>query len=233
MRRAFAFLTAFGGAAVPDARTLSWFPLAGALIGAALGAVWWGADRVWPPLVAAALVVAADVVLTGMLHVDGLVDTADGVLPHLPQERRLEVMAEPSVGAFGVTVAVTVLLLRLTSLAAIAPDAVLLASIWCASRTVMAVAARALPYARSTGLASALLGGAWRPVALYGTALAVGLGLAAEGAPGVAAVGAGVAAGAGVVVLARRRLGGFTGDVLGAAGIVGETAALLVAAARW
>ena len=99
VRRALAFLTPLGRAAVPDSRTMSWFPVVGALVGAVVGCVWWGADRLWPPAVAAALTVAADLALTGMLHVDGLADSADGLLPHLPRKRRLEVMADPAIGA--------------------------------------------------------------------------------------------------------------------------------------
>lgn len=234
MRRALAFLTPLGGAAEPDPRTFSWFPAAGALIGAVLGGVWWGAERLWPPAVAAAIVVAADLALTGLLHVDGLVDAADGLLPQLPRERRLAIMVEPTVGAYGVAVVGAVLLLRFAALASMEPDVLLIAGIWCGSRTAMAVAARAVPYARAEGgLASALLGGDWRPVGLYGLIAAVSLGAFADGRRTELAVVAGLLASAGVVALARRRLGGFTGDVLGAAGIVGETVALLVAAARW
>lgn len=234
MRRALAFLTPLGGAAVPDGRTLSWFPLTGAGIGAAVGAVWWGAERIWPPAVAAALAVLADLVLTGLLHFDGLIDSADGLLPHLPAERRLEVMAEPTVGAYGVTAGAMAIVLRFAVLAAMAPSVLLIMGIWCGSRTVMAAAARALPYARqSGGLASVLLGRDWRPVAAYGSVLAVALGVLAGGLRGGVVVGVGIGAGAGVVLFGRRRLGGFTGDVLGAAGVVGETAALVVAAATW
>lgn len=224
MRSALAFLTPLGGAVPPDGRTLSWFPATGALIGAAVGATWLAADSVWPPLVAAAVAVVADLAVTGLLHADGLADSADGLLPQLPRQRRLAVMAEPGVGAYGVVVVAAVLLLRWSALASLVPDVRLVAGAWCGSRTVMAVAARALPYAREAGLATALLGGRWWPVAAYGSVLAVALG-------GVAAA-AGMLAAAAVVLLGHRRLGGFTGDVLGAAGLVGETAALLVAAAR-
>src|SRR5205085_224245 len=120
-----------------DRRTLAWFPVVGALIGTVLGGVWWGAERLWPVPVAAALVVAADLALTGMLHFDGLMDSADGLLPHLTRDRRLDVMPQPDVGALA------------------------------------------------------------------------------------------------VALLARRRIGGFTGDVLGAAGVIGETVALVIAAAKW
>jgi adenosylcobinamide-GDP ribazoletransferase len=233
MRRAIAFLTPLGGAATPDERTLTWFPAVGALIGLAVGGAWWGADRLWPPAVAAAIAVAADLALTGMLHFDGLIDSADGLLPHLPRDRRLEVMSEPTVGAFGIAVAAAVLLLRFAALASMAPNVLLVAGAWCGSRTVMAVAARGLPYARAGGLASDLRGGDWRPVGLYGLILAVSLGALSGRAGAELAVGLGIVAAGSIVVLSHRRIGGFTGDVLGAAGVVGETVALGVASARW
>jgi adenosylcobinamide-GDP ribazoletransferase len=234
VRRALAFLTPLGGAAAPDARTLSWFPLAGALIGACVGAAWWGAQELWPAAVAAAIVVAVDLALTGLLHVDGLADSADGLLPQIPRERRLAIMAEPVVGAYGVTVVASVLLLRFAALASMHAEVLLVAGIWAGSRTVMAVAARAVPYARAEGgLASAFTGGDWRPVGLAGLILSVSLGALAGGRQTELAVAAGIAASAAVVAFACRRIGGFTGDVLGAAGVIGETVGLLVAAATW
>jgi adenosylcobinamide-GDP ribazoletransferase len=233
MRRALAFLTPLFGASEPRPETLTWFPFAGAALGLVLGAVWWGAERIWPAAVAAAIVVAADLALTGLLHVDGLADSADGLLPHLDRARRLEVMAAPDVGAFGVAAVVAVLLLRWAALATTAPSPLLLGGLWCASRTAMAVAARTVPYARPGGLASAFLGGRTLSTALIGAVLATGLAFAGPGVPGIAAVAGVVAGAAGVVALARRRIGGFTGDVLGASGMVGETTGLLVAAARW
>ena len=233
MRRALAFLTPLFGASEPRAATLAWFPFAGAALGLVLGAVWWGAERVWPAAVAAAIVVAADLALTGLLHVDGLADSADGLLPHLDRARRLEVMATPDVGAFGVATVGAVLLLRWAALATMAPSPLLLGGLWCASRTAMAVTARTVPYARPGGLASSFLGSRALPAAIVGAVLAVALAFAGPGVPGAVAVGAVVVGAAGVVVLARRRIGGFTGDVLGASGMVGETAGLVVAAARW
>jgi len=233
MRRAMAFLTAFGGAAAPSPSALAWFPFVGAGLGLALGGIWWVADRLWAAPVAAAVVVAADLALTGMLHFDGLVDSADGLLPPLEPGRRLDVMADPAAGAFGVGVAVVVLLLRWTSLATLAPSPVLLGALWCASRLAMAQFARTVPYARPAGLAGAFLQpGGRRLLPIPGIVL--GAVLVAFGAGdaviGVAALGIAAAA---VMALAVRRLGGFTGDVLGAAGMVGETAGLLAAAARW
>lgn len=232
MRRALAFLTPLGGAAAPSPAALAWFPVVGAVLGLGLGAVWWLADLLWAAPVAAAVVVAADLALTGMLHFDGLVDAADGLLPPLDRGRRLEVMADPATGAFGVGAAVAVLLLRWASLAALAPSPALLGALWCASRFAMAGFSRTVPYARQTGLASAFMGPAGRRLPVAGIGLGAVL-VALGGGDAVLAVAVLGVAAAGVVALAVRRVGGFTGDVLGAAGMVGETAGLLAAAARW
>jgi adenosylcobinamide-GDP ribazoletransferase len=236
VRRAIAFLTPIPiGGGPPDSRTYAWFPVVGALIGLALGGTWWLADRAFPPAVTAAIVLVADVALTGMLHVDGLADSADGLLPHLgSRARRLEVMAAPDIGAFGVTVVVGVLVLRFAALASQPVSVLLLAGLWCGSRTLMAAGAGALPYARTErGLPSSFAGRDWRPIALYGLIAAVSLGAFADGRRTEIAVGASFAAGAIVLLAARRRIGGYTGDVLGAAGIIGETVGLVVAAAKW
>jgi len=222
-RQALSFLTPFGGSTTPSPSAMRWFPIVGAAIGGVLGGIWWVAGEVWPPAVAAAVVVAADLGLTGLLHLDGLADSADGLLPHLPAERRLEVMAAPDVGAFGVGVAAATLLLRWSALMTMKPNVALLAGLWCGSRTLMATVAGTVAYARRDGLATAFLGGnaVWL-VALAGAALSVVL-------AGWAAIG--ILGGLAVVTLALRRIGGFTGDVLGGAGVIGETVGLLVAAA--
>lgn len=231
LRGALSFLTAIGGAAPPDARSLDWFPLVGAGVGLALGALWWGALDVFPVLPAAALVVTGDLLVTGALHLDGLADSSDGLLSHLPRYRRLEVMADPHVGTFGIAAVVMALVLRTTTLASFATARpLLLAAVWCASRTSMAAAARVLPYARERGLVTPFLGGSFGFVALSGALIALGLAVI-DGAGSVAAVASVGVVTIGIHALAYRRLGGFTGDTLGASGIVAETVALLVAAA--
>jgi adenosylcobinamide-GDP ribazoletransferase len=246
MRRALSFLTPFGGPADPAPSALAWFPAVGALIGLAVGGIWWAARRGWAPPAAAAIAVIADAALTGLLHLDGLADAADGLLPPLTRARRLEVMADPRLGAFGAAGLAIVLLARFGAFASMLPSPLAVAGLWSGSRTAMAVTARAVPYARPGGLASAFLpapaAGA-RPgraarlagpalLGLAGGLLALALAFAGRGALGVAAVGAEAAGAAAVVFLARRRLGGFTGDVLGAAAVVGETAGLLTLALR-
>ena len=238
MRSALAFLTPVGRARTPDPGTLAWFPVVGAVIGAVLGVLWWGMGHVWPVGVDAALVVAADLGLTGMLHMDGLLDSADGLFLHGGPERRLAVMRRSDVGAFGAAVGGSVLLLRWVTLVAIVPSPVLLGSIWAVSRGAMAVAAGCVPYAREEGLASAFVGGpeARRPAVVAGL-LGGGIGLAGllwwQPIGGAATLLAEAAAASGVVAFGWKRVGGFTGDLLGAAAVVAETIALLVAAARW
>lgn len=231
-RQALAFLTALGGSRTPTPAALAWFPAVGALLGAALGLLWWLGGRIWPPLLVAALVVVADLVLTGMLHADGLADSADGLLPHLPAERRLQIMATPDVGAFGATVLAATLLVRIAALAALQPAPWLLVGLWCASRSVMALAATRVAYARPGGLASAFLGARSRLPAA-GLAAAAAVSVLWRPVAGPLAVLVGITAGAAVVALAVRRVGGFTGDVLGAAGVLTETVGLVVAAGRW
>ena len=264
-RQAVGFLTPVGGAASPTPAALPWFPAVGALLGLALGVVWWAAEDGLGPLVAGALVVAFDLVLTGAIHFDGLLDSADGLLPHLRPERRLAVMADPNVGAFAVATGATTLLLRTAALAALGTARpFLLAALWTLSRTAMAVTALTGRYARGHGLASSFLperpapppnpatpttppypatpatppdgarakaaAAAWIVPAGAGAVVAVGLALADDARSVLAVFAAGLAAAA-VAELARRRIGGFTGDTLGAGGIVAETIGLLTAVA--
>jgi adenosylcobinamide-GDP ribazoletransferase len=236
-RGALGLLTVLGGAGSLDPAMVVWFPLVGAALGAVLGALWLGARQVWPPALGALVVVAADGGLTGLLHLDGLADCGDGLLPPMDRERRLAVMAEPRTGAFGVVLVVVVLGLRVGALAALRPSVTLLCALWLLSRSVMAGGLLLLPSARPGGLAATLASGARRAP---GLAMA---GLGGLGAAGLAALWrvpagplaalAGLLAGLAVLGLARRRLGGVTGDVLGAAGVLAETVGLVVAAARW
>ena len=235
MRAALAFLTPFPGARVPTPKALRWFPVVGVVLGFVVGGLWWATAKAWPLPVAALLVVAADLGLTGMLHLDGLADSADGLLPHLGPERRLEVMREPTVGAFGIGAVVVVLLARFAVFATLRPAPLLVAALWCVSRTSMAAVVERVPYARAQGgLPSAFLGSAL-PVLAVALVVAGAAALAAGWAvpAGPVAVASSVVAFGAVVAFARRRIGGFTGDVLGAAGMVGETVGLVVAAARW
>jgi adenosylcobinamide-GDP ribazoletransferase len=251
MRSALGFLTVVGGAAPPDRRAVHWFGPVGALVGLTVGGVWWASGELWTPLIAAVLAVAVDAALTGMLHLDGLADSADGLLPPLDRERRLDAMAAPDVGAFGVVAVAIVLLLRTAALASVAPEPLLVAGLWAAARAAMALTMAAVRYARAPGGGAA---SGFAPVAPVGAgdampsttvpaavgpavaAIAAGAVLASRAvgvAVGLGSVAAALLGFAAVVGLAQRRLGGYTGDVLGAAGVVAETVGLLAVAAQW
>ena len=228
-----------GRAAEPNERTLSWFPLVGIAVGAVVGTSWWVAGRVWPAALAAVVAVAVDAAVTGCLHLDGLADAADGLLPAVSRARRLEIMADPRIGAFGAVVLVLVLSLRVTALAVTVARPLVIVGLWCGSRTMMGVVARTLPYAHADGgTASAFTGPAGHSaaarygVAAYGMGAAFALAAVGAGAHGLGVVGAEVVAMLGVVWFARRRIGGYTGDVLGAMGVIGETVGLLALVAR-
>ena len=229
MKDALSLLTTIGrrGGGL-SARALPWFPIVGLGLGALLGGWWWLAERWWPVAVAAVLVVLADLALTGMLHVDGLADSADGLLPHASPAQRLTIMKTPDVGAFGVVAVCITLVARTLALASRPVSIALLAALWCASRAFVASVPAFVPYARDEGMARPLLAGAprWPVVAVVPAAFLAGW-------VGAAAVAAAVAAAALVIALAWSRIGGFTGDVLGAAIVVAETVGLVVAAANW
>jgi adenosylcobinamide-GDP ribazoletransferase len=240
MISATSFLTIFGRAEKPTRNTLLWFPVVGLLVGLVVGSLWWLAGKAWPALPSAAVVLVADLLLTGLLHFDGLADAADGLVAPLSRERRLEAMADPAIGAFGVVVVGAVLILRFSSFAVLRPTPLVIGGLWCASRTVMATLTDVLPYVRPSGLVKDFLVesrgtgqrvGSWT-VWVTGVVVAAVLMVVGRGVRGLVALGAELLAMAVVATLASKRIGGYTGDVLGAAGVVGETVGLLVLAMR-
>ena len=216
-----------------------WYPLCGLVIGALLAVVYLLAGTLFAPVVTATLVVAAWAGLTGGLHLDGLADCADGLLPPVEQERRLEIMRDPRVGAFGVIALVLALGLKSGAIATSLDGvtALILAPVW-ARWTLLLAASQppARPDGLGAGFAAGLTGGALLP-ALATAAIATIAVLIWRG-PLVPAlllttVGAILAvhgAAAAVILLARRRLGGVTGDVFGLVVECGELAILLVLA---
>ncbi|MDA8393052.1 MAG: adenosylcobinamide-GDP ribazoletransferase [Actinomycetota bacterium] len=231
-RSAISFLTCFGRPTAPQSGALPDFPPVGLAVGLGLGLLWWVATAGWGRLVGSGVVVVADIAVTGGLHLDGLADSADGLVPHLSTQRRLEAMSDPAVGAFGVLALAAVLLMRFVSLASLRPSPLLLGSLWALSRGLMATAAGSLRHARAEGgLGSAFGGPAARPAVAAAVTVVCAGGAALWWLPvgGVMALAAATAAGLAVIRLAVRRLDGVTGDVLGASGVVAETVGLFAA----
>ena len=207
------------------------FPLIGALVGA-LGALVFAlaSSLGLGPMLAAVLAVAAQALLTGGLHEDGLADVADGFGGGRTRVDKLRIMRDPRLGSFGALALILALLARIAALTALAGPALAGAALVAAgavSRAGLPAIMASLPPARDEGLAA----GAGRPHPLRAAA-AAGIGALLAFAllpPGAAAGGLIGAAGALLLVahLARRQLGGYTGDVVGAAQQLAEIGFLL------
>ncbi len=219
----------------PDrlARAARWFPAAGALVGLASGLVFAAAALALPPLAAAALALAAGMALTGALHEDGLSDTLDGLGGGFTRERALEIMRDSRIGAYGAAGIGFSLLVRAGALTAFAPAEGLAALVaaHAAGRAAMLPAIRFAAYARPAGAAAQVAGG--MPAGAFAAAvvLAIVICTGAAGWAGLAALAAAFAAAAAALARLLRRLGGYTGDGLGAMEQAGEVAALLTLAA--
>ncbi|MBQ1072892.1 adenosylcobinamide-GDP ribazoletransferase [Micromonospora sp. C31] len=211
-------------------------PAVGALLGVVLAGILLLLGEFAPPLVAAAVTVGAGALLTRGLHLDGLADTVDALGSYRRGAAALEIMKKPDVGPFGVVALVVVLLVQTAALAELAGrswPAVLAAVVAAGAAGRLGVAAacrRGIPAARPEGL-GALVAGTVGPVALAAGAVAVALpALAAvPGRPwqGPLAVAVALAVAVGLLRHVVRRLGGVTGDVLGATVEVVTTLAYL------
>jgi adenosylcobinamide-GDP ribazoletransferase len=218
-------------------QAVRYFPLVGAAVGLVGAAVALLALRLWPPLVAATFAVGATCWLTAAFHEDGLADSADALFGPTTREKALAIMKDSRIGSFGAVALGLSLLLRVALLAELLRTHPLLAAAVCvaahAAGRAAAVALMAmLPYAGDEAHAKA------KPLARQvrgrDAAWAVGMGTAMLGLPWLAAPGwlaAGQALGAWLALVLlvavlgaglRRRLGGYTGDTLGACEQLGE-----------
>lgn len=206
------------------------FPLAGLAVGLIAGAVGLLALGLGlAPAAVAGLVLAGQIALTGAMHEDGLADTADGLWGGHDPERRLEIMKDSRTGSYGVLALVLGLGLRWVALSGLIGAGFMWAPLLAAaalSRAPLPMIMTALPPARAGGL-SRSVGRPGRDVSLAALTLGGAVGLVAAGlAVVLPAVGALLAV---LIVahLARTRIGGQTGDILGAAQQVAEIVLLL------
>ena len=231
--------------------SLRHFPLVGAFVGAFAAGVLWAALQVWPPAVAATLSLVATVWLTGAFHEDGLADTCDGLGGAVSRARALEIMKDSRIGSYGAVALVLALGLKIAVVAALAaqPAGAALALLWmhATSRAAPVALVWGLAYAGDTEHAKA------KPLAtqIHAAGMVVALGWVALLGAGLLALAPviapplppplaptlpaalGAAAVASVLTTGlcarwlRRRLGGFTGDTLGATQQIVELAGLL------
>jgi adenosylcobinamide-GDP ribazoletransferase len=226
-------------AAQPVGAAVRAFPLVGVVVGAVGGLIYAVADLLgMSPTVSALLAIAAMVIVTGGLHEDGLADSADG-LGAMTREKALDIMRDSHIGTFGVMALFFVLSLRVVALSyagsSIEAVSVLIAAA-AGSRAVIPALMYLLPPARRDGLGRAAGHPDRRRVVDAGALGAVIVVVALWPIYwGLLAIAVATAAACVVAWLARRRLGGHTGDVLGAAQQLAETAILLsyVAAPTW
>ena len=222
----------------PDwtARAARYYPLAGQVVGLIAAAMLVVAARVWGGgLIPAVLAVGAGVLATGGFHEDGLADTADGLGGGRTPEVRLAIMRDSRIGSYGALALGLVTALRVAALARMSPEAAAAALLFAhgAGRAAAVMVMATLPYARDP--AAAKLAPASRPVTRREAAVAVLLGLWPVLLVGwrSAAIGLALAvvAAGWLAWRARRLVGGYTGDVLGAVEQLCEAALLLGAAA--
>jgi len=207
-------------------RSAAWFPLVGLVIGALLTLALSGLPLILPASVSAVIVVALWALMTGGLHLDGLADCGDGLLAAVSRERRLEIMRDPRLGSFGGMTLVLHLLLKVSLLAALAAHplkALLIAPVL--ARWLILIVARQ-PNVRPGGLGAEFALGLSRKSYLYAAILPI-LAVLYGGVRGVLAALLAHLVMFAVIRLAKSRLGGVTGDVLGLTVELGEVAALL------
>jgi len=237
VRGAVSFLTVLpagrldriGAAAV--GRGAIYFPIVGAAVGGAAAASAWSLSLVLPALVAAFAAVGVSAALTGAIHLDGLADTVDGYGGRTAT-RALEIMRDHAVGTFGVVALVLDIGLRVAAIEALLTRP---------HRLLYLVAAGALSRAAAVGIGALVPdaragGGHMRVLDAVGwkrAAVTAAIGVAiAAGVVGLATLPATAAVGAASVLWGwhcKRRLGGVTGDTLGAASEGGELLVLLLA----
>ncbi|WP_299687405.1 adenosylcobinamide-GDP ribazoletransferase [uncultured Tateyamaria sp.] len=228
---AFVLLTRLPLPALPDAafagaaRAVWAYPVVGLVLGGVAAALGAGLTALGlPPLLVAGGVLVALVMLTGAMHEDGLADTADGLWGGLTPARRLDIMKDSRIGTYGVLALVLAMGLRWQGYALVSWAELICALVL--SRAAMPPLMLALPHARADGLSKRVGKPGMPPVAAAG-AIAVVVALVLTGGSGLVALALAAGTATGMAALARRKIGGQTGDILGATQMVVEIAVLL------
>jgi adenosylcobinamide-GDP ribazoletransferase len=216
-------------------RTMAFYPLVGALIGALLAGLAFLMGKTGlpatAPLLPAALLLAAWAGITGGLHLDGWADCCDALFVPVSRERRLAILHDPRLGGFGGIGLGVLLLVKLAAIQGMWASPwrlLILFVVPVLARWALVIAARVFPLARPDGMAAHFRQGlGWREVIIASVTAALATALA--GWRGPAILGVVALAMLAVSRLAVARLGGLTGDVYGAIVETAETAALVAA----
>lgn len=210
-----------------------WFPVVGAAVGLAVAGVYAAARIAFPSLLASCIAVAFGIWITGAFHEDGLADTADGFGGRRSREEVLHIMGDPRLGTYGVTALALDVILRVGSVAALDgwSALVIIPTAHAISRAAAVLVSATERTARDEGSAATYRSHLTRREVVICTAVAVAIGVVALGAVAVVAIGAAALTTTFLARLARRRIDGLTGDVLGAVQQTAEIAVLLVGVA--
>ena len=212
------------------ARTPFCFPLIGLLAGLLLAGIGAGLQRVFPPIICAALLTFLSELPTRAFHLDGLADTADGFLSSRPKERILEIMHDSRIGTMGVLAIMFWVLVKFAAFRVLPqeliPAALLLMSL--NGRCVMVYHLACCRYARDSGLGQLVFRSRPYGAVLLSLICSFGLAWAILPKPGLIVPGAMLLFGVLWSFYTRWKIGGGTGDTLGAAEELAELATLLV-----
>jgi adenosylcobinamide-GDP ribazoletransferase len=212
-------------------RAIPWMPVVGALVGAAVGLVYAGLHAAVTPLVAASIAIAIGILITGALHEDGLADVADAFGARVTRERALEIMQDPHHGTYGIIALVVSVIARVTALAALGPWTALAAL---PAAHSLARAGAGATMSRLPPAAGSTLGASYKPsreATTTGLVIALAISIPLLGVWPIPAVAVAAAVAVVVGLLAKQKIGGFNGDVLGAIEQLAEIGILCVAVA--
>ncbi len=218
-------------------RSAAVFPVVGALVGTVEVLVLWMCRRAMPPTLTATVIVLTGIVLTGALHLDGLADMADGFGGGRTRDDVLRIMRDHQIGTYGAIALITTLLLQINAIASlIERDAAarFLVMAPAASRWAMVLLGRRLPYARTdAGLGRALTDHVRDRQVWESTALVLAITAMLARGSGIVSLALTLAVTVGVGFVCWRRIGGITGDTLGANAVLCETMILVAAVAQF
>jgi adenosylcobinamide-GDP ribazoletransferase len=196
-------------------RSVAFYPVVGLAVGGALAATT-ALCAVLPPGVTAGLTLAVWVVVTRALHLDGWMDACDGLFGGFTPEKRLEIMRDSRVGAFGVAGGALLLIVEYSALQASIARPAPLILVPVLGRWAMALAITLFPYAREQGMGRAIKDHAGPRQAVIATLVAVAAAWLAAGWIGLIALAVAASVGGLAVWIALRRVPGLTGDLYGA-----------------
>jgi adenosylcobinamide-GDP ribazoletransferase len=211
-----------------------WFPIVGIIVGAIVGGVAWGVSNLTTPLVGAAVAVLVGVLITGAFHEDGLADIADAFVGGWSTEDRLRILKDPLHGSYGVAAMCGSIVLRVCALSAITPQQMFTAAIaaHCLARAGALGLMISTSLARHEGLGSDYVKSLRRSSALFSLLVSLIFVVALLGAWLLVAITA-TALGCSIIRWwSKKKIGGITGDVLGAAEQFSEALILVALTAQ-